>query len=82
MITSVEMFQIKTGEVFDSEEAATAHILDKIGEDLDGIISTHLGKLSPAYAISRRAQMGVLLSLMGDLATCEKTKAVFDKYLG
>ena len=77
----IKIYKTKDGSRFDSKKEAEIYVLDSIGEELDKVINTHMSTLSPAYAITRRSQMQVLLALMGDVEKCEKIKTIFCKHL-
>lgn len=80
-IREIGVFETKDGVRFDTIKDCEDYILDKIGEELDGILNKHLASLGCNRQITRIMQMEVLKAFMGDIKTCEKVAALFNTYI-
>jgi hypothetical protein len=75
------VFETKDGSRFDTIADCEAYVLDKIGEELDGILRDHLATLGCNRQITRIMQMEVLKAFMGDIKTCKKVADIFNKHI-
>ena len=77
-IEEVEMYRTKDGEVFDCKKDAERHVMDRIGEELDGILRADE---AASYHLGVVGMQRVLLALMGTPEKCEQLKAIINRYI-